>query len=327
MDKILPELRKQYEMWKRQIDDSVAGPRLVSGEEVLRAHYLLADYFLREGEDIAAPGPRDVNLMMSAVGRQKTGYGGRDKWQQDVEVCATLFFGLVKNHAFHDGNKRTAFLTAIYHLDKCGRTLAVPQKDFEKLALATAAGRLDQFPKYKRFVRKRDPEVRTIADFFQKKTRKVDARYYTVTFRQLDAILRRYGYYFANLIGNHIDVVREVEERYGFLRRKRRTVRKKVVQVGCPSMSKEVNVKALKSILRTTGLTPENGYDSQVVFKGADPLEVLIPKSVSYPPWFPARGSAWGGPAFWHRLGAAATGPRRSEAPLAVTRRGDCAPS
>ena len=41
-------------------------------------------------------------------------------------------------------------------------------------------------------------------------------------------------------------------------------------------MTKEVNVKALKSILRATGLTPEKGFDSQVLFKDADPFEVLI---------------------------------------------------
>ena len=189
MDRIYPELRQQYEMWLREIDSCVSGPRLVSGEEVLRAHYLLADYFLREGEDIAAPGPRDLNLMMSAVGRQRTEFGGRGKWIGNVEICATLFFGLIKNHPFHDGNKRTAFLTAVYHLDKCGRTLSVPQKAFEGLALATASNRLSEFPAFRRFVKKGDPEVRTIADFFQKKTRRIDSRYYTITFRQLDSIL------------------------------------------------------------------------------------------------------------------------------------------
>ncbi|MBN2429403.1 MAG: Fic family protein [Deltaproteobacteria bacterium] len=135
MDKIYPKLKEEYQFWMRQIgEDHFAGAKTIGFNDVLRAHYLLVDYFIREGEAIAASGPKSTHLLMSAIGRQTAGYGGTLKWSDDLEVCATLFFGLVKNHPFVDGNKRTGFLIAIYQLLKMGRTPDAPQKEFEKLA-------------------------------------------------------------------------------------------------------------------------------------------------------------------------------------------------
>ena len=53
------------------------------------------------------PGLRDAGLLESAVLRPKTAYeyGTSDL----AELPAKLGFGLVSNHAFLDGNKRTAF--------------------------------------------------------------------------------------------------------------------------------------------------------------------------------------------------------------------------
>ena len=53
-------------------------------------------------------GVRDLNLLGSAIGRQSASFGGKTKYTNPVDICATLFYGLVKNHSFSDGNKRTA---------------------------------------------------------------------------------------------------------------------------------------------------------------------------------------------------------------------------
>lgn len=67
----------------------------------------------------------------------------RVKYSQPLDICATLFFGLVKNHAFSDGNKRTALLTLLYQLDGYGYCPSVSQKDFEKLVVAVASNELN----------------------------------------------------------------------------------------------------------------------------------------------------------------------------------------
>lgn len=106
------------------------------------AHFLLADYFCKTGEGIGGLGPKDIDLLHSALSRQFVQFGGRPKWSDGIDICATLMFGLIKNHPFHDANKRTAFLTSILHLQKIGRTPTVSHIDYEDFTVAIADNNL-----------------------------------------------------------------------------------------------------------------------------------------------------------------------------------------
>jgi death on curing protein len=66
--------------------------------ETIETHRLLIEEFggLR--------GIRDRRLLESAVFRPRNGY-----YREIVEEAAALMESLANNHAFHDGNKRTAF--------------------------------------------------------------------------------------------------------------------------------------------------------------------------------------------------------------------------
>jgi death-on-curing protein len=61
-----------------------------------------------------APGLRDEGLLRSALERPI------NKWQYEQaelpELAAAYAFGLAKNHAFVDGNKRIAFMTMVVFL-------------------------------------------------------------------------------------------------------------------------------------------------------------------------------------------------------------------
>ena len=133
MKRIDHRLYNNYDHWRKQLssyqENSVNFG--ISLDDVLRAHYLLCDFFLKEGEAIAAPGPRDMTLFLSAIDRQSVGFGGDLKWKDVYHVAATLFFGIIKNHPFHDGNKRTALLAALHQLELNGRTVASKKKEFE----------------------------------------------------------------------------------------------------------------------------------------------------------------------------------------------------
>ena len=61
-----------------------------------------------------APGLRDEGLLESALSRplQKMNYANAEQF----EIAAAYLFGLVKNHPFIDGNKRTAFAAAFTFL-------------------------------------------------------------------------------------------------------------------------------------------------------------------------------------------------------------------
>jgi hypothetical protein len=62
----------------------------------------------------------------------------------------------------------------------------------------------------------------------------------------------------------------------GLFSRRKETVKRRVLMVGFPRWTAQVNQKALRGILNKTGLTSDNGYDSQVLFKDAEPISALI---------------------------------------------------
>jgi len=61
---------------------------------------------------------RDVNLLDSCISSAFQSYGGTDFYATDFEKICRISYGIVKNHAFIDGNKRTslAFLTTFLEI-------------------------------------------------------------------------------------------------------------------------------------------------------------------------------------------------------------------
>lgn len=83
-------------------------------------------------------GLRDLGLLESAVDRprNKAEYGEDDLAALAAAVC----FGLSRNHAFVDGNKRVAFAALIVFLGLNGVDFVVPQVDATAMMMALAAG-------------------------------------------------------------------------------------------------------------------------------------------------------------------------------------------
>lgn len=92
---------------------------------------------LREHGGLA--GLRDEGLLEGALARP------RQKWKYQrkpdlATLAAAYAFGLVKNHAFHDGNKRVAFLTAVMFLGLNGYELVAEESEVVTAMLGVAAG-------------------------------------------------------------------------------------------------------------------------------------------------------------------------------------------
>jgi death-on-curing protein len=65
--------------------------------------------------------------------------------QPDVfDLAAAYGYGIVKNHPFVDGNKRTAFLAAYVFLRSNGWLLRAPQVETVQSILSLADGSLDE---------------------------------------------------------------------------------------------------------------------------------------------------------------------------------------
>jgi death-on-curing family protein len=273
-----PVIRGEYEHWLRMAGS--CGYRTLETlgmRDVLRAHFLLQDFFFEEGHQVGGIGPRDISMLHSTLNRQFCGFGSKDKWQNKFEICATLFFGLVKNHPFYDANKRTAMLTCLYHLEYLGRVPTVGETELEALTLNIAKSKLRDYSDFERFKREDDPEVKYLAYFLRRGTREADKRFYPITYGQLRVALERFDVWFGDQHDGYIDVWQMVEERRLFGLSKR-IVPRKITTLGFPGWNAEVGRKAVTNLRRIAGLLPENGCDSEVFFKGRDPLKTYIAK-------------------------------------------------
>lgn len=281
MDQIFPKLYSQYIRERDRLVPSNSAPEksAICVDDVLRSHFLLTDYFIREGEEIALAGVRNDNLLLSALGRQYTGWGNTQKWSTPYQKVATLFYGLVKDHPFHDGNKRSAFLVALLHLSNFGLVPLFRQKTFEEITVRTAANQLRGASRSKPGASDDDADVLFLASFFKTNTRKTDKRRYEVTYRDLHALLGRFGFGLENPHKNFIDVVRYEKRRKMVGLRIREVVEpKKIFNVVFPGWTKRAKKDTVKGVRSATGLTSEKGYDSAVFFKGHDSLPALIDK-------------------------------------------------
>jgi death on curing protein len=93
-----------------------------------------------------SPGIRDIALLESAVAAPQASFGGEPLIKEGVEVAAAYLFYLCRNHAFVDGNKRTALASCLIFLESNGLVEdgVLPVDSWEALVLEVAASRLDR---------------------------------------------------------------------------------------------------------------------------------------------------------------------------------------
>ena len=89
------------------------------------------------------PGVRDENGLEAALARP------RQKWHYDADtdlatLAAAYAFGLAKAHAYNDGNKRIAFLSAMIFLGLNGKDLDATETEVVQVTTSLAAGSLTE---------------------------------------------------------------------------------------------------------------------------------------------------------------------------------------
>jgi death on curing protein len=89
-----------------------------------------------------ASGLRDAGALESALARplNRYHYGNTEL----ASLAAAYGFGLSRNHAFVDGNKRTALLAIVTFLGLNGVDFDVPEPEAVVMMLALAAGDVDE---------------------------------------------------------------------------------------------------------------------------------------------------------------------------------------
>jgi death-on-curing protein len=114
----------------------VSEPKWLTYDQVIAIH---SRQLRRFG---GAAGLRDDGLLRSAIERPT------NKWHYEQsefpELAAAYAFGLAKNHAFVDGNKRIAFMSMMTFLRKNGVRFAPEPAHATSMIMSLAAGEVSE---------------------------------------------------------------------------------------------------------------------------------------------------------------------------------------
>jgi len=111
-----------------------------------------------------AAGIRDETLLESAVAAPQASMMGQPLISDPIEIAAAYLFYICKNHAFVDGNKRTALAACLVFLEENGfladRKLAI--NEWEQFVLDVAASQLDRAATTRRLRKVLKPRARSV---------------------------------------------------------------------------------------------------------------------------------------------------------------------
>jgi death-on-curing protein len=88
-------------------------------------------------------GVRDQGLLESALARPRQHYTCANS-PDVVEMAALYTAGIVRNHPFIDGNKRTGFVVGVLFLELNGFDFKASEEDATQAMFGLAAGSLDE---------------------------------------------------------------------------------------------------------------------------------------------------------------------------------------
>lgn len=93
--------------------------------------------------DGGSTGVRSEALLQSALARPKQlrAYGDSP---DIIDMAASYTVGIVRNHPFVDGNKRTGFVVGVLFLEMNGYRFTATEEDATQVILVLAAGTLDE---------------------------------------------------------------------------------------------------------------------------------------------------------------------------------------
>lgn len=84
-------------------------------------------------------GLRDDTLLESALARAQQIWADRSK-PDKIDIATAYAAGIVRNHPFFDGNKRTGFVVGVLFLELNGYRFTASEADAAQAVLSLAAG-------------------------------------------------------------------------------------------------------------------------------------------------------------------------------------------
>jgi death-on-curing protein len=90
-----------------------------------------------------SPRLRDIGALESALYHAYASFEGKDFYPTVEEKAARQAYGIIRNHPFLDGNKRTGLFVMLVFLELNGIKLSFSQSELVELGVGIAEGKTD----------------------------------------------------------------------------------------------------------------------------------------------------------------------------------------
>jgi death-on-curing protein len=111
-------------------------PAWITREECLAIHEMML------AQHSGRAGVRDEGLLESALSKPRNLFAYESP--SHAEMAASYASGIILNHPFVDGNKRTGFMVAAVFLETNGHAFTATEESVVENTLALAAGKLKE---------------------------------------------------------------------------------------------------------------------------------------------------------------------------------------
>ena len=113
--------------------------KIISIVEVEYVAYSLAKELMSWNEPIPDFGSRFPNILESCLAAPFHTFGGKNLYKGLIQRASALFYLMIKNHPFQNGNKRIAMTALFYFLHKNKKWLKVDNQELYNFAKWVAA--------------------------------------------------------------------------------------------------------------------------------------------------------------------------------------------
>jgi death-on-curing family protein len=234
----------------------------LTNEQVASIHVELVEDFSSSPDPIIPSGVRSHDLLASAVLHPYTHLKEILKYPTVESSAAALLYSIIQDHPFHNGNKRTALVSALAFLDINGFFPDFDEAQAFRLVLKIARHRItDPHPQ-----NLADREILAITDWLCEHCRPIEKGNHPISFRKLRRILVAYGCELENTTGSRMNISLNTGNKGLF--------KKPLIlhtQILFSGEGREVGKGAIQKIRKDLQLDDAHGIDSHA-FYNKEPL-------------------------------------------------------
>lgn len=116
-------------------------PKSLTVAEIEFIAFRLAEKLMTWNEPIPNFGSRFPNILESCLNQPFIQFSRKDLYRGLVGKSSIMFYLMVKNHPFQNGNKRIAIMSLLYFLHKNGKWLNINNATLYNFAKSVAASK------------------------------------------------------------------------------------------------------------------------------------------------------------------------------------------